>query len=47
MFQDFINIRSQMADTGAETFEAREEKCQKALNILLYGVTEGKKTGHE
>lgn len=37
-FQDFINIRYQMADLNGHTFEVREENCLKALNILLYGV---------
>lgn len=41
-FQDFINVRYQMEDTGEQAFEIREEKCRKALNILLYGVIEGK-----
>ncbi len=41
-FQDFINIRYQMADTKEHAFEAREEKCRKALDILLYGVIERK-----
>lgn len=34
-FQDFINARYQV-----EEFEAHEENCRKALNILLYGVIE-------
>nr|WP_325184331.1 TetR/AcrR family transcriptional regulator [uncultured Oscillibacter sp.] len=37
-FQDFINIRCQMTDTDGRAFALREESCQKALNILLYGV---------
>ena len=37
-FQDFINVRYQMA--GGQEFEAREEDCRKALDILLYGVVE-------
>lgn len=43
-FQDFINIRYQMEDTGEQAFEAREEKCRKALDILLYGVIERKRS---
>lgn len=43
-FQDFINIRYQMADTGEQAFEVREEKCRKALDILLYGVIERKQS---
>lgn len=41
-FQDFINIRYQMTDLNDHTFEVREEKCLKALNILLYGVIQRK-----
>ena len=37
-FQDFINIRYQMTDLDSHTFEMREENCQRALNIFLYGV---------
>lgn len=43
-FQDFINIRCQTAD--GQEFEAREENCRRALNILLYGVIEKEKSGH-
>lgn len=39
-FQDFINIRYQTADASGPEFEAREEHCRKALDILLYGVIE-------
>ena len=46
-FQDFINIRYQMADAGGQTFQAREEDCRKTLDILLYGVIEKEKTGHD
>lgn len=42
MFQDFINIHYQMPDADGRGFEAREENCLKALNILLYGVIESK-----
>lgn len=45
-FQDFINIRYQIADTNGQEFEAREENCRKALDILLYGVIERKNTNH-
>ena len=44
--QDFINIRYQITDAGGQQFEAREENCRKALNILLYGVIEKEKTNH-
>ncbi|SCJ76013.1 Rut operon repressor [uncultured Eubacterium sp.] len=39
-FQDFINARYQMNDIDRLEFEMRERYCQKALNILLYGVIE-------
>lgn len=45
-FQDFINIRYQMSDTNGPEFEAREENCRKALDILLYGVIERENTNH-
>lgn len=45
-FQDFINIRSQIADAGGQEFEAREENCRKALDILLYGVIERESNSH-
>lgn len=41
-FQDFINIQYQIADLNDHTFEAREEHCLRALNILLYGVVQRK-----
>lgn len=41
-FQDFTNVRYQMADLSGQAFEAHEEHCQKAMNILLYGVIERK-----
>lgn len=42
-FQDFISVHYQMSDTEGETFDTYEEKCRKALNILLYGVVERKR----
>ena len=39
-FQDFINVRYQMADLSKLEFEAHEESCRRALDILLYGVIE-------
>ncbi len=36
-FQDFINAKYQTAE-----FEAHEESCRRALNILLYGVIDRK-----
>lgn len=41
-FQDFINARNQMPGAADERFDAYEERCRKALNILLYGVIERK-----
>lgn len=41
-FQDFIGAHYQMSNAEAMTFDAYEEKCRKALNILLYGVIERK-----
>lgn len=41
-FQDFISVHYQMSNTEDTTFDAYEEKCRKALNILLYGVIERK-----
>lgn len=41
-FQDFINIRYQMTDLNAHTFEVREEDCLRALSVLLYGVIQRK-----
>lgn len=45
-FQDFINIRYQTAAANEPEFEAREEHCRKALDILLYGVIERKDSSH-
>ena len=41
-FQDFINIRCQMTGMEGHEFESREESCQKALDILIYGAVERK-----
>ena len=41
-FQDFTSAHYQMSKTEGTTFDAYEEKCRKALNILLYGVIERK-----
>lgn len=41
-FQDFINVHDQMSNAEGTAFDTYEEKCRKALNILLYGVTERK-----
>lgn len=45
-FQDFINVRCQTADAIGPEFDAREEYCRKALDILLYGVVERGNTNH-
>lgn len=42
LFQDFINVRYQAAAANGKSFEAHEEECRKALNILLYGIIERK-----
>lgn len=41
-FQDFINAHYQMSNTQDKTLDNYEKKCRKAINILLYGVTERK-----
>lgn len=41
-FQDFISAHYQMSKTEGTAFDVYEEKCRKALNILLYGVIERK-----
>ena len=43
-FQDFINIRYHTTGTNGQEFEAHEENCHKALDILLYGVIERGRT---
>lgn len=45
-FQDFINVRYQMADLSKLEFEAYEESCRRALDILLYGVIEREGCSH-
>ena len=42
----FINVRCQAADANGPEFDAREEYCRKALDILLYGVVERGNTNH-
>ena len=37
-FQDFINANDQAAAINAQEFSLRDQRCKKALNILLYGV---------
>lgn len=41
-FQDFISVHYQMSNAEGTAFDTYEEKCRKALNILLYGVIERK-----
>lgn len=41
-FQDFISVHYQVSNTEAATFDSYEDKCRRALNILLYGVIERK-----
>lgn len=45
-FQDFINVRYQIPEADGQEFEAREENCRRALDILLYGVIEREGSGH-
>lgn len=37
-FQDFINANDQAAAINAREFSLRDQRCKKALDILLYGV---------
>lgn len=39
-YQDFINAKYDISSMDTQEFELRDESCQKALNILLYGVIE-------
>lgn len=41
-FQDFINIRYQNREISGREFELREERCKKAIDIMLYGIVERK-----
>lgn len=43
-YQDFINAKYQVSHLSAEEFQKRDESCRKALNILLYGVIERRKS---
>lgn len=45
-FQDFINIRYQVTDANGQEFEAHEENCRKALDILLYGIIAREENNH-
>lgn len=44
-YQDYINAKYQMDDTEYIDMEAREQSCQKALNILLYGIIDKSEGG--
>lgn len=46
-FQDFINIHDQVSGVDSQTFAAHEAKCRKALDVLLYGVIEGKRAEND
>lgn len=46
-FQDFISVHDQMSAAESKTFDTYEEKCRKALNLLLYGVIERKERSHD
>lgn len=46
-FQDFISVHDQMSAAEIKTFDTYEEKCRKALNLLLYGVIERKERSHD
>lgn len=46
-FQDFINAKYQIAHMSTTEFEIREDRCHKALEILLYGVIDRKETSHD
>lgn len=37
-FQDFMNAKDQVSELTNQEFEVHEEKCRRALNILLYGI---------
>lgn len=37
-FQDFISLNDQMAGREGQAFDAYEQRCRAALDILLYGV---------
>ena len=37
-FQDFINANEQASARDAQEFSLRDQRCKKALDILLYGV---------
>lgn len=41
-YQDFMNARYQMAGAEEVDIQTHEYDCHRALEILLYGVTEGK-----
>lgn len=44
LFQDFVNVRSQMTPHGEINIEKHEELSSRALQVLLYGLVERKET---
>lgn len=46
-FQDFINAQYQMTEVDTKEFEKREKMCQRALNMLLYGIIERNEANHD
>lgn len=46
LFQDFVNIRSQMMPANEPDLKKHEEICSRSLSILLYGIVERKETNH-
>lgn len=45
-FQDFINASYPANQETSQMLESHEEKCRRALNILLYGIVERKEPHH-
>ena len=46
-FQDFINAKDPVAAMDAQEFRLRDQRCRKALDILLYGVITREDDHHE
>lgn len=46
LFQDFVNIRTQMTPAGQLDLKKHEEICSRSLSILLYGIVERKDNIH-
>ncbi len=45
-FQDFINANNQIEGIAPQDFNRRDQRCKKALDILLYGVVAREDKGH-